>query len=100
MVQVDLAFLAVQDFPPAEIFVAFIGTPPSEPKETVTVKFTLPFLTGLLDIAVTVGALGFVADLTTAWAGAASANVKIKARGIEERFMLQEYNHLTKLAIL
>jgi hypothetical protein len=76
--------------PPAETFVCLTGNPPkSAGKVKVTVMFTLPFFTGPFVTEVIVGALGFVADLTAAFEGNARANVRVKARGIEKRFMLQ-----------
>ena len=90
-----LVFLAVQDFLPTEILVALIGAPPlSAPKATVTVKLTIPFLTGELVIEVISGALGFETDFTAALAGAVKVATRIKGRIAAKRFMLQEYNAL------
>jgi hypothetical protein len=89
IVQEVLDFLAVQDFPPAETLVCLIAAPPrSAGNVKVTVMLTLPFLTGPFVTEVIVGALGFVADLTAACAGAVRDSVKAMASGIEKRFML------------
>ena len=98
MVQVVLAFFAVQDLPPAEIFVAFNEAPPlSAPNAMVTVKLTFPFLTGLLVIEVIVGALGFETDFTAAPAGAVKVTTRTNDNSVAKRFMLLEYNALPNL---
>jgi hypothetical protein len=89
IVQVVFLFFAVQDFPPAEIFVLLITAPPlSAPNVTTTVKLTLPFLTGLLVIDAIVGALGLTTFLAAAAGGAANTTTKSTESSEAKRFML------------